>query len=146
LPVLPLPRAAARFAPVFVEDVAAAFAAALADARTTFTTYELCGPDVYALEEIVRFVRGVLGVRRLIVPLPDSLGRAQAWIGEYLLPGKPLSLDNFASLGVASVCGADGLDRLGIQPRPLATVVPTYLGAAGTHRQLARLRQSARRR
>jgi NADH dehydrogenase len=146
LPVVPLPRADARFAPVFVEDVADAFAAALADLRTASTTYELCGPDIYSLEELVRFVRGVLGVRRLIVPLPDSLGRVQAWIGEYLLPGKPLSIDNFASLGVASVCSADGLERLGIAPRALSTVVPAYLGAAGAHRQLARLRQSARRR
>ncbi len=146
LPVLPLPRAQARFAPVFVGDVAAAFATALGDERTIASTYELCGPDIYSLEEIVLLVRGLLGLRRLVVPLPDSLGRVQAWVGEYLLPGKPLSRDSFASLGVASVCSTNGLAALGIEPKSLAAVVPTYLGAASPHVQLARLRQSARRR
>src|SRR5262249_44351078 len=45
LPVLPLPRPEARFAPVFVDDVVAAFLAALDDPRTHSASYELCGPD-----------------------------------------------------------------------------------------------------
>jgi uncharacterized protein YbjT (DUF2867 family) len=144
LPLLPLPRAGARFAPVFVDDVAAAFAAALADPRTASSTYELCGPDILTLEEIVRFVRGLLGVRRPIIPLPDALGNAQAWVGEYLLPGKPLSIDNFKSLGVASVCGGNP-PPFALQPQSMLAVVPTYLGPESSEQQLARLRQSARR-
>jgi NADH dehydrogenase len=144
LPVLPLARGEARFAPVFVEDVAQAFVAALHDARSEGATHELCGPDIYSLCELVRYVRDVLGLRRAVISLPDPIGRAQAWVGEYLLPGKPISLDNFASLGVASVCSDDGLQRLGIARRALTAVVPTYLGGAGAARRLARLRQNAR--
>ncbi len=146
LPVLPLACAQARFAPVFVDDVAAAFRAALADRGTHGKTYELCGPDIYSLEELVRFVRARLGLRRAIVSLPAPLGVLQAWIGEYLLPGKPFSLDNFASLGVASVCGADGLASLGVRAQSMAAIAPTYLGAAGRHELLSRLRRGQGRR
>jgi len=146
LPVLPLACPQARFAPVFVDDVAAAFCAALADPLTHGRTYELCGPDIYSLEELVRFVRAQLGLRRAIVPLPMPLGHLQAFVGEYFLPGKPFSLDNFASLGVASVCGADGLASLGVRAQSMAAIAPTYLGPAGKHKLLTRLRRGPGRR
>jgi NADH dehydrogenase len=148
VPVLPLPRPEARFAPVFVDDVVAAFTAALGDSTTYGATYELCGPDVYSLLEIVQLLREVLGLKRAILPLPDGLGRLQARLAEYL-PGKPMSLDNFASLGVASVCDGAAAPPFGSPHRRLVDVVPTYLGGAGaTERmedRLARLRRSAGR-
>jgi NADH dehydrogenase len=148
LPVLPLARADARFAPVFVDDVAAAFVAALDDPSAHGRTYELCGPDLYSLAELVTLVRDELGLTRWIVPLPAPLGRLQAWLGEYLLPGKPLSLDNFASLGVASVCASNGLASLGVRAHALASVAPRCLGRLGRQPRLARLRRGtgARRR
>jgi NADH dehydrogenase len=145
LPVLPLARAQARFAPVFVEDVAHAFVAALHNSESYGRTYELCGPDIYSLRELVSFIRRLLGRKRIIVPLPRALGRLQALIGDYLLPGKPFSLDNFRSLEVASVCAEDGLALLGIKPHSLPAIAPTYLGSASRHGLLARLRQGARR-
>ena len=145
LPMLPLPHAEARFAPVFVEDVARAFVTALQDSNTHGQTYELCGPDIYSLREIVDLVRWQLGRTCIIVPLPRALGRLQAWLGDYLLPGKPFSLDNFRSLGVASICADNGLLFLGIKPHSLASIVPTYLAGASPQGRLSRLRQSARR-
>jgi NADH dehydrogenase len=145
LPVLPLAGAEARFAPVFVEDVAAAFSVALGDPATYGRTYELCGPDTYSLLELVRFVRNELDLKRAVVSLPRPLGRLLAWLGEYVLPGKPLSLDNLASLGVASVCASDGLAALGIRARSLSAVAPSYLGVDARQRRLAGLRRSARR-
>jgi uncharacterized protein YbjT (DUF2867 family) len=127
MPVLPLACADARMTPAYVDDVARAFMAALESSRTFGRSYELCGPDIYSLEEIVRFVRQQIGVRRAIVPLPPSLGRMQAWAGEFL-PGKPFSLDNFASLSVAGICSEDGFAGLGIDPQPMSVIVPRYLG------------------
>src|SRR5690606_6904962 len=126
LPVLPLPSPDSRMTPVYVGDVAQAFAYSLENSHTFGQTYELCGPDIYSLEEVVRFVRRELGVRRAIVPLPKSLGRLQAWVGEFL-PGKPISLDNFASLSVAGVCSENGFATLGIEPQALSVIAPTYL-------------------
>ncbi len=142
--IVPLPRAAARFAPVYVDDVAQAFALALEDSRTYGQTYELCGPDIYSLEEIVRLIGRTLRLRRIVWPVPEPLARIQAWIGQRL-PGKPLSLDNLRSLSVASVCSADGLAALGITPRALTAVLPTYAGDSGLRqRRLARLRSGVR--
>lgn len=142
-PVLPLPSPGARFAPVYVEDVAAAFRTALERRDTDSRTYELCGPDLYSLEEIVGLIRLTLGKRRCVVPLGDAAGRLLARIGEYL-PGKPLTLDNYRSMTVASVCSENGFAALGIAPQALATILPTYLGSSARQRRLTALRRSLR--
>lgn len=128
LPLLPLAQIKARFAPVYVDDVAEAFVRALPDSGTFGKTYELCGPDIYTLEEILRFLCRTLGIRRAIVGLPKPLGRLQAWVGEYLLPGKPFTRDNFRSLTVASVCRDNGFAALGITPGRMQPIVRSYLG------------------
>ena len=125
-PVLPLARADARFAPVYVGDVTAAIVRALADPHTQRRTYELGGPEVITLGSLVRYAAAVLGLRRVVFGLPDGLGRLQALLMQWL-PGKPLSLDNFRSLGLDSIPAADGLAELGIRARSLRSVVPGYL-------------------
>jgi NADH dehydrogenase len=127
LPVLPLPGGEARMAPVFVDDVSRAFLAALDDPHTRNRTYELCGPDIYSLEEIVRALRRQLGLRRVIVPVPKPLARLQAWAGDYLIPGKPFSLDNLKSLTVPNVCTENGLAALGIAAASFETMLPFLL-------------------
>ncbi|HVS76499.1 MAG TPA: complex I NDUFA9 subunit family protein [Steroidobacteraceae bacterium] len=124
---LPLARSQARFAPVHVGDVAEAFVRTL-DARGSFgETYELCGPQILTLEQLVRMTAGVAQLPCHILRLPDALGRLQAALLG-LLPGKPFSLDNFRSLTVDSVCARNGLARLGIAPRHMMAVLPFYLG------------------
>ncbi|MGH8296881.1 MAG: complex I NDUFA9 subunit family protein [Steroidobacteraceae bacterium] len=125
---LPLARARARFAPVYVADVADAFVRALDDRGSFGETYQLCGPEVLTLEQLVRMTAAVARLPCHILRLPDALGRLQAALLG-LVPGAPLSLDNFRSLTVDSVCTEDGLARLGISPRPMAAVLPFYLGA-----------------
>jgi len=125
-PVLPLARAGARFQPVYVGDVAEAFARALVHPHTAGRTYELAGPDVIALGDLVRLTARLLGRRRWIVGLPDALGALQARIGEWL-PGKPISRDNFRSLGIDSVAREDGLAALGIIATPIGAVMPALL-------------------
>jgi NADH dehydrogenase len=125
--LLPLARARARFAPIGVFDVADAFMRALNSHASRSHTYELCGPEVVTLEEIVRRTARVAGVPCHILPLPDLLGRLQAAVLG-LLPGKPFSLDNFRSLTVDCVCRENGCAVLGIRPSPMLAVLPTYLG------------------
>lgn len=141
-PILPLAQLNARFAPVHVDDVATAFVRALLDSDSYGRTYELCGPDIYSFEEILNFIKRELGIRRLIVPLPLPLGRVQAWVADYLVPGKPFSLDNLRSLTVASVCNENGFQSLGIKPVGMQTIARTYLTGGST--RLARLRSGAR--
>ena len=60
-PVVPLmgnPRA--RFQPVSVEAVAAAFAGSLGEPKSIGQTYDLCGPEALTLSEIVDQIQAVL--------------------------------------------------------------------------------------
>jgi uncharacterized protein YbjT (DUF2867 family) len=143
VPILAIPQLTARFAPVYVEDVAAAIVTALEDSDTHGRTYELCGPDIYTLGEILEFVCREREIRRWILPLPMFLGRIQAWIADYLIPGKPFSLDNLRSLTVASVCNENGFAQLGIAPQSMEAIVPGYLSVEPT--LLARLRKTTGR-
>lgn len=124
---MPLARARARFAPVFVDDVAEAFVRALHERSTVGQTYELCGPHVMTLEEIVRTTASAAKLRCHLIRLPDFLARLQGLVMG-LLPGKPFTLDNFRSLTVDSVCREDGLARLGIEPAHIEALLPTYIG------------------
>jgi uncharacterized protein YbjT (DUF2867 family) len=110
---LPLACPNSRFAPVYVEDVAQAFEVALENDATIGQSYELCGPRVYTFKEIVEDIARMLGKKRLVVGLPDSLARLQGKIFG-MLPVKIFTTDNYLSLQVDSVCSCNGLEALGI--------------------------------
>lgn len=127
---LPLARAGARFAPISVFDVVQAFRDALRDRTTIARTYELCGPEVMTLEDVVRVTADIAHLRCRIIPLPDFVARLQGVVMG-ALPGKPFSLDNYRSLTIDSVCAENGCTNLGIQPQPMMAVLPTYLSPVG---------------
>lgn len=127
LPVLPLACSDSRMAPVYVGDVVEAFSRCLRDDRSVGEIYELYGPEVFSLRQIAVMTAAQSGLRRLVLPLPDFLGRLQGFACD-LIPGKPFSSDNFRSLQVDSVGGIDGLHRLGIEPTRVAQVLPDILG------------------
>ncbi|MFZ9994075.1 MAG: complex I NDUFA9 subunit family protein [Steroidobacteraceae bacterium] len=126
---MPLARAEARFAPIWVTDVAEAFERCLQGSATRRQSFDLCGPRVMTLRELVEFTGEQIGIRSKVLPLPDSVGRAQAAIMDFV-PGKPFSTDNFNSLTVDNVCQESGLARLGITATALETIAPTYLRRA----------------
>lgn len=124
-PIFPLACPGARFAPVYVEDVARAFMLSLVDDSTIGQAYNLCGPTIYTLKELVSYTSHCCGYRRLIIGLNDSASALQArMLG--LLPGKPMSYDNYLSLSVDSVCEEGFPSRFGT-PVPVEEVVPEYL-------------------
>ena len=149
--VLPLAGSGAKFQPVWVEDLADAVIACLKNDDTIGHTYEICGPNVFTLKQLVQLAGQYAGVNggrgRTIIALPDSLGRLQAWVME-LAPGKPLmSRDNLASMQVDNVAsgGMPGLAALGIQASSLQGVVPRYLGSRGPRSSLDGMRRTAGR-
>jgi NADH dehydrogenase len=138
--VLPLACPNSRFAPVYVEDVAQAFEVALENDATIGQSYELCGPRVYTFKEIVEDIARMLGKKRLVVGLPDSLARLQAKIFG-LLPVKIFTMDNYLSLQVDSVCSCNGLEALGITPHSVEGIMPAHFA----DHPYDTLRQAARR-
>ena len=144
MPALPLARASSRLAPTWVGDVAEAIARCVGDDKLGIDcSFELYGPDVLSLGEIVQQIRDVIGLRTPIIPLPDSIGRLQAQFAE-LLPGKPFSRDNFRSLHTDSVGTVDGYAALGIVPQPLSAWLPVLLHAPARQRRLTVARAHGR--
>lgn len=140
LPVLPLARAGSRLAPTYAGDVAEAIARCVADdAASVDRTFELYGPEVLTLGDIVRAIRDTLGLRTPVVPLPDALGRLQARTAE-LLPGKPFSYDNFLTLRTDSVGKQDGYAALGIRPQAFTPWLPALLQGSRRQKRLDRYR------
>ncbi len=143
--VFPLGSAHARFAPVYVGDVVEAMVLCLTDPATYGRRYDLCGPQIYTLAELVAYTAECLKLRRYVLPLNARLSLLQAQILERV-PGKPLSLDNYRSLQVDSVCtGENGLATLGITPTSIDSVVPTYLEERSQRGMYRKLRGLARR-
>ena len=124
MPVLFLAMPNARFQPVFVENVAAVFAASLTRLDSFGRSFDLGGPKVYTLREIVAYVGELTGHRRPIVGLGPRLSRLQARLME-LLPVKLMTRDNVDSMEVDSVTG--GALPFGIEPTAMEAVAPTWL-------------------
>jgi NADH dehydrogenase len=139
LPILALASCEAQFQPVFVGDVARAFALAVDDDRTHGQRYPLCGPKVYSLRQLVAYVGELSGYQRPIVPLGPALSRMQARILE-LLPGTLMSRDNLDSMTLPSVCGCAFPAVFGFEPTALEAIAPGYLSPAAVRSRYASLR------
>ncbi|MGE5467170.1 MAG: complex I NDUFA9 subunit family protein [Ignavibacteria bacterium] len=127
-PLIPLACPEARFQPVWVEDVAAAFAASLSREESHGQGYDLCGPHRYTLRELVAYAGRVSGHPRPILGLPDAAAWLQATAMEFL-PNGPLSRDNLRSMRVPSVCEGGCTLPFGLTATPLEAVAPSYLAA-----------------
>jgi len=123
----PLAKPNARFQPVLVDDVIEALRRCLHGGASSRQTYELGGPQVYSLREIVGLVAKLTGHRRWIIGLPDFAARLQALAMDFI-PGRPFSSDNYRSLTVDSVCAQNAFPRLGIQPQSMVPSARQYLG------------------
>jgi uncharacterized protein YbjT (DUF2867 family) len=124
LPLVVLAAPNARFQPVFVGDVAAAYAASLTRLESFGRTYDLAGPKVYTLRELVRYVGALSGHRRRVIALGPRLSYVQARLME-LLPGKLLTRDNLASMSRDAVSASPF--PFGIAPTALEAVAPAWI-------------------
>lgn len=147
-PVLPLAGAKARFQPVWVEDVARAFANALDNHATFGKAYELAGPRIYTLRELAEFATRAAGHPRPVIGLPDGLARLQARLME-LMPGAPLlSRDNLDSMKVDNVAGQQPYSpapELGIGLTPMEPEAALYLAGMHPRTRFSGMRARARR-
>jgi uncharacterized protein YbjT (DUF2867 family) len=132
-PVLPIGGADARFQPVWVGDVADAFVNALDNRATYERIYELAGPRIYRLRDLVAFAAAASGHPRPVIGLPDSLARVQALLME-LAPGEPLmSRDNLDSMKVDNVATDQPFEpapELGVKMTAMDVEAPVYLSSA----------------
>jgi len=128
-PALPVISGKTRFQPVYVADVGRAVAAAALDPEThAGKTYELGGPQVLTMRELMQFVSETTGRGRALIDIPDPVGRliarATGWA-----PGAPISWDQWLMLQKDNVVtpGVRGLEAFGLPGTPLSAVSEGWL-------------------
>lgn len=127
-PVFPLIGGGTRLQPVFVEDVAAAVGRALERGEAAAATYELGGPGIYTMRQLVSWLQDLLHLRRLVLPVPFPVAMMQAHLLERL-PAPPLTVSQVELLREDNVVADDacGADALGLRPAAVEEIVPGYL-------------------
>lgn len=122
-----------RFQPVYVGDVAAAVAKVLGDPAAAGRVYELGGPTVYSFRDLLAFILRETGRSRLLVPVPWFAAKILGVVGDLqaavpIIPPQITSdqVENLRADNVVSD-GAAGLAELGIEPRAVEAIVPSYL-------------------
>jgi NADH dehydrogenase len=124
-PVMPLAGAHTRFQPVWVHDVAQAIVHCVNTSSTEGQVFELCGPDILTLTELVQLAGRWVGKERPVISLPYAIGWLQALLMEFA-PGPTLmSRDNLDSMKVNNIATphALGLRALGIpEPKSIKTL------------------------
>jgi uncharacterized protein YbjT (DUF2867 family) len=132
-PVLPLIGGGhTRLQPVFAGDVAEAIAKAVAGEAKSGTVYELGGPEVLTFKALMEYVLATIQRRRLLVPVPFWAAKFKAFFLEWL-PKPLLTRDQVELLRVDNVVSeaarSEGrtLEGLGLVPRSIEAIVPSYL-------------------
>jgi len=151
-PVLPIVGGETRFQPVYVEDVArAAVKAALGHAKPG--VYELGGPDVSTMSELMEQMLSVIQRRRLVLNLPFWVGSTIGWALDLvqratlgLITNDVMTRDQVRNLRNDSVVSADAmtLSDLGISPVPSDTVLGDYLWPYRPSGQYSSIKDSAK--
>lgn len=124
--IFPLARPDACLQPIYIDEVAQCFVRSIGHHHTFGRSYNLGGPKVYSLYEIVEYINVVTGLDRRIIRLRDWQARLQASLLEWA-PGKPFSVDNLRSLEVDSICHTPCPLPFDLEPTPMESVVPVYL-------------------
>jgi NADH dehydrogenase len=134
-PILPLiGGGVTKLQPVFVGDVAQAIALAVDGKAKPHAIYEIGGPRVVTMREVMEFVLKTIERNRILAPLPFPLARLKAMLALQFAPGflkltpdqvEMLKVDNIVS-DAAKATGLT-LDGLGIAPQTMEAIVPTYL-------------------
>jgi len=124
-----LPSGHTKIAPVWVNDVVDAIVQTIDNPQHYGQRYNLCGPKVYTLQELVAYTANLMGLKRRIISLGNKSSSVASRVLERL-PGKLYSQDNYNSSKVDSVCTKHhSLPQLGITPHAVETIMPKYFTA-----------------
>jgi len=142
--IFPLACPDSKFAPVYICDVVDCFVKAIDNRKTYGQRYELCGPEVYSLKQLVEYTASQIGVKRRVLGLGDGLSSLQATVMG-MLPTKPFTRDNYKSLQVDCV-GEDEFPAIfDTIPTSIEAVMPKYLSHKNPRGRYYDYRAHARR-
>jgi len=113
--------------PVFIEDVADAFVAALEDNSTIGKTIELAGPEILSWDDIVARIADAVGRKKLVLPMPIWMMRAGATLFDWL-PFYPVTRDQLTMLEEGNTAPSSPLqDLIGRAAQPMSADALSYL-------------------
>ena len=114
--------------PIFVNDVAASFRVALESEIHINKTYELGGPDIFTLKQILEKIVQVIDKKAYLVGMPMTLVAVVAWVAERLRITLPVTTDQLIMLREDNIrTGGDPVEDLGINWIPLEEGSRQYL-------------------
>ena len=122
-----LPCAQSLYAPVYVDDVVDAMIKSINDKSNFHETYDLPGPEVYSLKELVRITALTMNKKCLILGLNKGFSKLAASILQYF-PGKPLTPDNYLSTTLPNISQTPFPEIFQIQPTGIHNILPQYIG------------------
>lgn len=132
LPFVPLIGSPAkqRLQPVFIDDVAKIAAECVHNAAADNREFEIGGPEVLSMTEIVRTALEVVGRKRFLLSTPALVMKAVAAVARFL-PGPPLTPDAIDFIMGDAVCDPAAVqEALGVKVTPLRDALSTYLTPA----------------
>lgn len=133
-----------KFQPVYVGDVAEAVARSVDGAVNGGKVYELGGPEVRSFKQLMQDMLTVIERKRILLPIPFW---AASIMGKVfgILPGKLITSDQVKLLKVDNVVSKDAikegrtLEGLGMTPRAMDAILPTYLWRFRTRGQFQKI-------
>jgi uncharacterized protein YbjT (DUF2867 family) len=133
-PVLPLIGGGlTKLQPVYVGDVATAVANAVDGKTRPGATYELGGPEVLTMREIIEIILAIIERQRMLVSLPFGLAKFQAMVLQFapgvfkLTPDQVALLRSDNVVSEAAKSAGLTLEGLGVVPDSLEAIAPQYL-------------------
>ena len=116
-----------KMSPVFIEDVADAFVAALEDDETIGKTIELAGPEILSWDDMVTRIAAAVGRKKLLLTMPIPVMRLGAKLFDWL-PFYPVTRDQLTMLEEGNTASAAPLQELiGRPPEAMTSETLSYL-------------------
>lgn len=143
-PILPLVGANTKFQPIYVGDVADAFAAAATGKAKPGKTYELGGPEVETMRQLMQRMLKQTGRTNMLLPLPAALAKFKAFFLQ-LLPSPLLTVDQVTLLESDNVVSDEAtkqkrtLAAFGVLPTSMEVILPTYMWRFRKHGQFEKI-------
>jgi uncharacterized protein YbjT (DUF2867 family) len=119
--------------PAYVGDVAAAVANAVDGKTKPGAIYELGGPEVLTMREIMEIILSIIGRKRMLISLPWGLAKMQAMFLQFapgmlkLTPDQVMMLQSDNVVSDAAKSAGLTLEGLGITPESMQAIAPQYL-------------------
>lgn len=139
-PVMPVIHGKTQFQPVYVGDVAAAIVTAAEGAAKPGKTYELGGPEVENMHQLMERVLREAHRSKPLLPVPAGLARFGAWFTQ-ILPYPILTVDQVHQLASDNLVSESAvkdkrtLAGLGITATPMDEILPNYMWRFRKHGQ-----------